>query len=236
MKFRYLVLKSLPYILSMSAGIIVHAVSISLIKDHSLNNLLNEIAGSLLAIPVVFVIYELVNYKMSSNVNREMAASLMFDVNAIVLKVLKELRYMLMPKSLLNWNMINKMLRMRAREIRAVAQIADKNITQIKAHKKELNDLSYKLVRIGILSERQIEMVIAMTKQMAHVVNEWEFKRNSLQLSKYVENLLEAIDDWFDSCERESLQSQQQFQLTLEQEIQKQKNPASKRPDRNRNS
>ena len=216
-------LKSLPYVLSMSAGIVVHAVSLSLIKDHNLHNLMNEIAGSLLAIPVVFVIYESVNYKMSRNVNREMAASLMFDVNAIVLKVLKELRIMLMPKSLLSWKMINKMLNMRAREIRAVAQVTDKNIAQIKAHKQALNDLSYKLVRIGILSERQIEMVIAMTKQMAHVVNEWEFKKNSAQLSKYVENLLESIDDWFDSCERESLQSHQQFQLTIEQEIQKQK-------------
>jgi len=216
-------LKSLPYALSMSAGIVVHAVSISLISDHSLNNLLNEIAGSLLAIPVVFVIYEMVNYKMSSNVNKEMSASLTFDVNAIVLKIIKELRYILMPKSSLGWNMINKMLRMRAREIRSVAKISAQNIALLKAHKKDLNELSYKLVRIGILSERQIEMVIAMTKQLAHVVNEWEFKGNSVQLSKYAEGLLEAIDDWFDSCERESLQSHQQFQLTIEQEIQKQK-------------
>ena len=223
MNIRNLMLKSIPYVLSIVGGVVVYTASVDIIRDQNLNGLISNIAASLLAIPLIFVLYEYVNYKLSSNINSKMAESLIFDVNSIVLKVLKELRQALMPKSPLSWDMISKMLCMRAKEIRATIKITDKDIALLKAYKKDLNELSYKLVRTSILSDRQIQMVISITKQLAHLVNEWEYKRNTPQISSYVENLLVAIDDWFDSCERESLQSHQQFLLTIEQEAQKQK-------------
>ena len=213
-----MMLKSVPYVLSILGGVVVYAVSVDIIRDQNLNGLISNIAASLLAIPLIFVLYEYVNYRMSSNINSKMAESLVFDVNSIVLKVLKELRQILMPKAPLNWNMISKMLHMRAQEIRAAAKVKDDNMASLKSYKKDMNELSYKLVRSGILSERQIQMVISITKELAHVVNEWEYKGNTMQLAKYIDSLLDAIDDWFDSCERESLQSHQQFQLTIEQE------------------
>jgi predicted nucleic acid-binding protein len=196
-------------------------MSITMIEDHNTHGLMNEIAGALLAVPLVFLLYEYVNHRMSSNVNDKMAESLVFDVNSMVLKVLKELRDILMKKSPLSWGMINKMLRMRVNEIRAAARITNQDIALLKTYKKDLNELSYKLVRTNVLSERQIQMVIAITKQLAHVVNEWEYKGKTPQIAEYMEKLLLSIDDWFDSCERESLRSHQQFQLTIEKESQK---------------
>ena len=223
MRFRHLMLKSVPYVLSIVGGVVVYAVSVDTIRDQNLNGLISNVAASLLAIPLIFVLYEYVNYKLSSNINDKMAESLIFDVNSVVLKVLKELRQVLTPRSPLGWNVISKMLHMHASEIRAAAKIADKDIALLKAYKKDLNELSYKLVRTCILSDRQIQMVISMTKQLAHVVNEWEYKGNTPQMSKYIESLLVAIDDWFDSCERESLQSHQQFRLTIEKEAKRRK-------------
>jgi len=218
MKFRNLMLKSIPYILSVLGGLVVYIVSVDTISDQNLNGLISNIAASLLAIPLIFILYDYVNWKMSNTLNEKMAESLIFDVNSIVLKALKILRHVLMPKQALSWQMIEKMARMRAREIRKSAKITDADIAAFKSCKKELNELSYKLVRSGILSDQQIQMVISITKELAHIVNEWEYKGNTVEVSKYIENLLDAIDDWFDSVERQAVKSHQQFQLTIGQE------------------
>jgi len=219
MKFKKLLMKSLPYVLSVIGGIIVYIVFVVNVRDDAnLNGLMSNVAASLLAIPLIFILYDYVTYKMSSNLDNQLAESMTFDVNAIVLKVLKALRRILAIKKPLSWPVIQSMLRMRAREIRAKMIIDGKDMELLKAHKKDLNELSYKLARARVLSDRQVQIIISMTKHLAHAVNEWEYKGNTSQLAKYMEDLMDGIGDWFDSIERESLQTHQQFQLTIEQE------------------
>jgi len=218
MKFRDFLIRSIPYVLSVLGGLAIYIAMDVYSKNENFNGLVSNVAASLLAIPLVFLLYEYVNYKMSSNVNEKLAESMTFDVNSVVLKILKVLRRMLKSKTPMSWAMIQHMLRMRAKEIREKMKIDKEAIEWLKTDKKDLNELVYKLARAGILSETQIQTIILITKEAAHVVNEWEYKGNTPQVAKYIENLLDAIDDWFDAIERESLQSHQKFQLTIEQE------------------
>ncbi|MCL2331092.1 MAG: hypothetical protein FWC61_00930 [Proteobacteria bacterium] len=219
MKFKTILLKSIPYVLSVAGGIVVYILSVDNTNDTNLLGLMSNVAASLLAIPLIFLLYEYVNYKISSNVNEKLAESMTFDVNSIVLKLLKDLRIMLNIRQPLNWKTIQKMLRMKAPEIKRAAKITDKDIEFLKAHKKLLNEITYKVARANVLSDRQIQLIIQITKSAAYTVNEWEYKGDTAQIPKYLEALLDAIDNWFDSCERESVRSHQQFQLTVEQEI-----------------
>jgi hypothetical protein len=218
MKFRDILLRSIPYLLSVLGGLIIYILMVHYSRDEELNGLISNVAASLLAIPLIFLLYEYVNYKLSSNVNKKLAESMTFDVNSIVLKILKVMRHMLQIKTPISWDMIQRMLHMQSREIRDKAKISKDVIATLKALKKDMNELAYKLARANILSEHQIQIVILITKEAARTVNEYEYKGNTLQLAKYIENLFGAIDDWFDSIERESLQTHQQFQLTIEQE------------------
>ena len=219
MKAKTVLLKSIPYVLSVAGGVAVYVLSIDSTADQNLLGLMSNVAASLLAIPLIFLLYEYVNYKISSSVNEKLAESMTFDVNSIVLKLLKDLRLMLGIKQPLGWKVIQKMLHMKSAEIKRVAKITDKDIEFLKTHKKMLNEITYKVARANILSERQIQLIIQITKSAAYTVNEWEYKGNTAQIPKYLEALLDALDDWFDAIERESVQSHQQFQLTVEQEI-----------------
>lgn len=218
MNLRHAFFKSIPYALSVAGGIALYAVSVDTIQDANLNDLISNIAASLLAIPLIFVLYEYVNYKMSSSLNRQLAESMIFDVNSVILKMIKQMRKMMGVKYPLNWKTLEKMLHARAKELKITKKVSADDIEILRGYKRNMNDLAYKLARAQVLSERQIELVITITKQCAHVVNEWSYKGNSTQLSKYIESLFSAIEDWFDSCEREDLRSHQQFQLTIEQE------------------
>ncbi len=219
MNMRTFFIKSIPYILSVLGGWVVYILFVVNIHDDAnLTGLMSNIAASLLAIPLIFILYDYVNWKMSSRLNEQMAESLGFDVNSIVLKAIKELRSMLMPGARISWSMIEQMLHMRTEEIRKNWKPNDADIATLHTHKKSLNELSYKLVRAGILPERQIQLVISMTKHMAQVVNEYEYRGKSARLIKHFEELLDSIDDWFDSVEREQLASHQQFKLSIEQE------------------
>jgi hypothetical protein len=218
MKLKEFLLKSVPYILSVFGGVVVYVMSVDLVHDANLNGLFSNVAASLLAIPLIFVLYDYINWKMSRELHDKMSESLIFDVNSIMLKVIKELRGILKPGQKLTWKLIEQMLRMRSSEIRKNAKIHAEDIATLNTHKKNLNELSYKLLRSGVLHDRQIQQVIAITKQLAHVVNEYEYIGGTPRLAKHFESLLGAIDDWFDSLERESLTSHQQFQLSIEQE------------------
>ncbi|MCL2338715.1 MAG: hypothetical protein FWC51_02040 [Proteobacteria bacterium] len=225
MKFRDLMVRSIPYILSVLGGLIIYIMMVRYSTDENFNGLVSNIAASLLAIPLIFLLYEYVNYKLSRSVNEKLAESMTFDVNAIVLRMLKILRKMMNIKNAMSWEMIQRMLRMRAKEIKAAAKITKEDIDQLRAEKKEMNELAYKLARAGILSENQIQIIVQITKEAAHTVNEYEYKGDTAMLAKYIESLLDAIDDWFDAIERESLQLHQQFQLTIEQEARETKSP-----------
>jgi hypothetical protein len=220
MKFRAFMLKSLPYILSILGGVAVYILFVvNMHDDMDFANLMSNVAASLLAIPLIFILYDYVNMKMSSSLNAQMEESLIFDVNSLLLKVIKELRTMLMPGQRISWGMLEKMLRMRDTDIaRRVKKIKPADIATLRNHKRAMNELSYKLVRSGIMPDRQIQLVLNMTKTMAHVVNEYEYRGNAPRLAKNFEALLDAIDDWFDSIERDQLARHEQFQLSIEQE------------------
>lgn len=221
MRLKHFLLKSVPYVLSVSGGILLYVLSADNIHDVNLNGLISNIAASLLAIPLIFVLYEYVNYKLSSNLNEQLAESMVFDVNSLVLKMIKQLRKMMGAKDVLNWVTLEKMLHRKAKDIKITKKVTTAEIDALRQHKRSMNELAYKLVRADVLSERQIQLVILMTKECAHVVNEWEYNGNTQQLSKYIETMLNVIEDWFDSCEREALRSHQQFQLTIQQEAEK---------------
>ena len=65
MKFnlRDFLLKMIPYVLSIAGGLVLFIVTKDDIHDPSVTDLINNIAASLLSIPLVFLLYDYSNYQ-----------------------------------------------------------------------------------------------------------------------------------------------------------------------------
>ncbi len=61
-KMRNFLLKSIPYLLSITGGAVLYLVTKDEIHDPSLADLVTNIAASLLSIPLVFLLYDYSNY------------------------------------------------------------------------------------------------------------------------------------------------------------------------------
>ncbi len=70
-KLRNFLLKSIPYLLSIAGGITLYLVTKDEITDPSLADLVTNMAASLLSIPLVFLLYDYSNYRISRQIKRQ---------------------------------------------------------------------------------------------------------------------------------------------------------------------
>lgn len=67
---RDIFLKMIPYMLSIAGGLALYLLTADNIKNPNLADLINNIAASLLAIPLVFLLYDYSNYRVSRQLKK----------------------------------------------------------------------------------------------------------------------------------------------------------------------
>ncbi len=70
-RFHIILLKSIPYLLSIAGGAILFLLTKDEIADPSLADLITNMAASLLSIPLVFLLYDYSNYLINRHLRRE---------------------------------------------------------------------------------------------------------------------------------------------------------------------
>lgn len=208
--------KSVPYVLSIMCGVILFLISDYFIRNQDINGLVINIAASLLAIPIVFLVYNYTEYKTSSKVNKVLAKNLIFEINSFMLKLLTLLRHILSVRDPLNWESIQKMLNQYAKDLKAKLKITRSDVDALRADKEELNELVYKADK-SLLTNEQILILSELVKAMSHVVNEQKYRANKAALSQHIEHVLSLIEDWFDTNDMDDLRSHEHFQAAIEQ-------------------
>lgn len=214
---RTFLLKSIPFILSFLCGVALFVVSVYGIESDDWSALVNGISSSLLAIPIIFLVYNYADYKTSAKLNKTMADSMTYDINAVVLKLLIVFCKITGTKTKLTWKSIQVLLNASAADIRRSMKITKSDGEELRIYKGELDNLVYKAVKLSVLDPDQIQILSMLTRELSHVVNEQMYRGDKKMLAGYLANVFSDIDDWFDSCEREALQNHQHFQLAISQ-------------------
>lgn len=215
---RNFLLRSVPFILSVLCGVALFFVSVYKEMNDDWSSLINGISASLLAIPIIFLVYNYADYKMSNKVNKTLADSLTFEINAFMLRLIKLLRKVISVKDKMSWKSIERMVNMESSQIKKNLKITKDDLEELKAYKIDLDYLVYKAANPQVLEGDQIQTLVSMVNEMSRLINERKFRGDTQALAKYMEKLLALMDDWFDSCERSALQQHQHFQLAIEQD------------------
>lgn len=199
LSIRNIFLKMIPYLLSIAGGIVLFKLTENNIHDPNLADLINNIAASLLAIPLVFLLYDYSNYRVSSQLNKTMTSHITDKTNIILLNVIIITRQILDIKKKLTFTTLNQMGNMSLSKITNKLKITKKQLDDLRTYCNELDDVVNSSTKNNILTPDQIQVITGLIRDMSLLINEHNFRHNKRIAAKYIENIIGKIIDWLDS-------------------------------------
>ena len=196
---RDFLLKTIPYMLSIVGGLVLFIVTKDDVHDPNVTDLINNIAASLLSIPVVFLLYDYTNYRVSKQLKKTLADNMGDKINALLLNLTLILRQIMGMRGKLTFVALNKMGDISVSHIASHVRITPSTMKGLRQCRDELNDLVYNSANTNVLSADQIQTLSILMRELSQLINEHDFRRNHHIAAKYIKNIIGHIMDWIDS-------------------------------------
>ncbi len=211
-RIRDVLLKSIPYLLSVAGGLTLFILTQDNIKSPSLADLITNIAASLLAIPLVFLLYDYSNSRISKRLTQTMAENMSDKVNLIIMNLTLLMRRIAGVRGKLSLEALNRMQELRISNIAAKLKITTADMDEMRKYRDELDDLIYKYAKENILSASRAQDLSALARDLSHLINLHKIYSNRKITSKYVVNIINRITDWLDTDAEAGMHFQQLLQ------------------------
>ncbi len=208
-KLRNILLKMIPYVLSVAGGLILFIVTKDEVHNPNVTDLINNISASLLSIPLVFLLYDYTNYRVSKQLNKTMADSMTDKINIILLNLIMIIRQMLGIRRTLTFASMNKMSNLSQSKIVANLKITQNLANELRTYRDEIDNMIYNGAKPNVLTGAQVQMLTGLVRELSLLINEHSFRRNRRVAAKYIENIIGKIIDWMDSDAFASMHFQQ---------------------------
>lgn len=190
MVFTNILLKSIPYVLSIAGGVIVFDISQKYLHDAGWIDLMDNVAASLLAIPLVFLFYDYSNFLVTRRVHKHQHNSLINTLDGILFKILTQMKNIIrlprievpMQDINLNYKKLN---------------LDEKYLRSLRRHLNNLEDLLYKSDKIEVLDPQHTQILSFIAQELNQIMNECKYHNSPKEIARYIETTLSMIDDWF---------------------------------------
>ncbi len=179
------------------------------VHNANVTDLINNISASLLSIPLVFLLYDYTNYRVSKQLNKTMADSMTDKINIILLNLIMIIRQMLGIRGTLTFASMNKMSNLSQSKIVANLKITQNLANELRTYRDEIDNMIYNGAKPNVLTGAQVQMLTGLVRELSLLINEHSFRRNRRVAAKYIENIIGKIIDWMDSDAFASMHFQQ---------------------------
>ena len=150
-------LKMIPYVLSIAGGLVLFIVTKDDVHDPNVTDLINNIAASLLSIPLVFLLYDYSNYRVSKQLKKTMADSVGDKINIILLRLTIIIREIIGARGKLTFASLNNMGDLGTSHIATRLKITPNTLNRLHAVHDELHNFIYNGANANVLSGDQIQ-------------------------------------------------------------------------------
>lgn len=209
-----LFLRTLPYFISMGAGVLIYIITIVYIENEDLSGLISNIAAGLLSIPLVFICYEVVANIANRNIKRTLAQHFEFEANHILIDIIAQLKVLLNVSDNLDKENLDKFLNMNETYIKKNINLSKADVEKYKNDRNNLLNLIYKQQNTDSLSDARIQNVLAIIRVLGVISEgiEHSTKHDTKnETIKAVSKLLEQISQWLDLCEQDAMVNHYSF-------------------------
>lgn len=194
-----LLLKTIPYILSVIGGITLFLISLDKFRNPNVSGLIDNIAASLLSIPLVFLLYDYTNYRISRQVNRSLASNISDKVNSVILNIVVFLRHSLGLKVNVHLETFNKLQDWSVKKIAERLKITRSEMNDLRAYRYEIDEIIYRASKGSVLTSEQEQILSSLSREILHLMTEHNFHRDKTIVAKHVKNIILRIIEWQDS-------------------------------------
>lgn len=198
-KVRDFVLRALPYVASILGGVLLFTISLDNVSDPNVADLITNISASLLAIPLVFLLYDYTNSRVSRRLMETMTVNVDEKINTLVLHVVLVLRKMLGLRGRTTLMGINKMQSLSEAHIIKKLRMDGKCMGLLHGYYGELENIIYRYGHENVLSTDDLRLLTELGRHISHVVNEHHLRGNRRIIARHVKNTIEKVVDWLDS-------------------------------------
>lgn len=198
-RLRNLLLKSIPYLLSIVGGLVLFLVTKDNVHNPDWVDLINNIAASLLSIPVVFLLYDYSNYRISRKLNSVLTNTTHDKIDTVLINMILSLRQMMNMRGKFTLSGLNKMGDLRLGQIAAQIKITPTHIRTLMTLHHELDELIYKNSNGDILSVIQIQSLTNLAHNVQRLINVHHFHQDKRVAAQYVEKIIRFVIDWMDT-------------------------------------
>lgn len=194
-----ILLKTIPYLLSVIGGITLFLISLDNVRNPNVSGLIDNIAASLLSIPLVFLLYDYTNYRISRQVNRSLASNISDKVNSVILNIVVFLRHSLGLKVNVHLETFNKLQDWSVKKISERLKITRTEMNNLRAYRYEIDEIIYRASKGSVLTSEQEQILSSLSREILHLMTEHNFHRDKTIVAKHVKNIILRIIEWQDS-------------------------------------
>ncbi len=190
MNLATILLKMIPYILSIAGGVFVFDFSQQYLHDPGWIDLMDNVAASLLAIPLVFLFYDYSNFLITRRVHKHIHNNLINTIDGHLLKIVSQMKNMIgLPRIEIPMQDLNLNFRKLNPE--------RKYLRSIRRELNKLEELLYKSDKIDLLDSQYTQILSFITQEINQILNECKYHNSKREIARYIETTLSMIDDWF---------------------------------------
>jgi len=180
----------IPYVLSIVGGIIVFDISQNYMHTAGWKDLMDNMAASLLAIPLVFLFYDYSNFLITRRMHKHQHVNTINTIDSLLFKILSVIKNIIglqhIEVPMQDLNLDDKKIKHDAKYIKA-----------LRKHLNELEDLLYKSDKIEVLDAQHTQILSFITQELNQILNEFKYNNPPKETARYIETTLSMIDDWF---------------------------------------
>ena len=182
----YFALKSIPYILSIAGGIVVFDISQDYLHNPGWIDLMDNVAASLLAIPLVFLFYDYSNFLITRRVHKHQHTTVINTLDDFLFKILAQMK-----------NIIGlEHIEVPMQDINLNYKKLDLNPRYLRAIRKQLNlleDLLYKSDKIEVLDPQHTQILSFIAQELNQILNECKYHNSPKEIARYIDEHIERF-------------------------------------------
>nr|MBQ0091034.1 hypothetical protein [Candidatus Enterousia merdequi] len=171
-------------------GFVVFDVSQKYLQDPQWIDLMNNVAASLFAVPLVFLFYDYSHFLVTRRVQKHQHTNLVNALDGCLLKILHQIENIIRARK----------LEIPIQDINLDYKKLDLNVKYFRVIKKQLKfleDLLYKSDKIDVLDSQHTQILSFIAQNLNQIMNEYKYHNSRREIAKYIETTLSMINDWF---------------------------------------
>lgn len=199
-KIRDFALRSLPYLISIAGGIALFSISLDNVHDPAVEGLISNISASLLAIPLVFLLYDYTTTRVSRQLKKTLVSNLNDKVNTIVLHIVLVLRKILRMRGPVTRANIAAIRKVPESQMTKRMHLRNEYTDMMHEYHEELENLVLGYGKENVLAPEQLRLLSELARDVSRMIEAYRLGVHRRVIAEHIRNIAEEITDWLDSA------------------------------------